>query len=283
MQKAKNFIGLLSIEKKAINELMWNEHDHCWYDLFLRSNAEEKENPLDVNIKYRVIALSNRTSVSNYLPLWANILPLEAPLPFPTDAKIQKSTITTVASSEKIETVQDQREQIIQSLLNSGLIQNAGIQCTNVHTGEQWDAPNAWPPLEHFLLMAILKSSIFVTDEGDRLEDREKADVSPPGETSRKSLEIVLSLVDAWLSSNYKGYQESGGYMYEKYNANISGARGEGGEYTPQVGFGWTNGVVLHLLLVIGLTFVATSSQLDQVTFFRSATTSNGLEELMYF
>ena len=36
--------------------------------------------------------------------------------------------------------------------------------------------------------------------------------------------------------------------MYEKYNAMVPGARGEGGEYYPQVGFGWTNGVVLHLL-----------------------------------
>lgn len=44
--------------------------------------------------------------------------------------------------------------------------------------------------------------------------------------------------------------------MYEKYDATKPGARGEGGEYTPQVGFGWTNGAVLHLLLILGKIFV---------------------------
>jgi len=36
--------------------------------------------------------------------------------------------------------------------------------------------------------------------------------------------------------------------MYEKYNAYEVGVGGGGGEYTPQVGFGWTNGVALYLL-----------------------------------
>ena len=36
--------------------------------------------------------------------------------------------------------------------------------------------------------------------------------------------------------------------MHEKYDATVPGKRGRGGEYTPQVGFGWTNGVVLWLL-----------------------------------
>ena len=36
--------------------------------------------------------------------------------------------------------------------------------------------------------------------------------------------------------------------MYEKMDASRPGERGGGGEYTPQVGFGWSNGVVLWLL-----------------------------------
>ena len=36
--------------------------------------------------------------------------------------------------------------------------------------------------------------------------------------------------------------------MYEKYSAVRPGASGSGGEYVPQTGFGWTNGVVLDLL-----------------------------------
>jgi hypothetical protein len=36
--------------------------------------------------------------------------------------------------------------------------------------------------------------------------------------------------------------------MYEKYNADKVGVGGEGGEYVPQAGFGWSNGVALVLL-----------------------------------
>lgn len=38
------------------------------------------------------------------------------------------------------------------------------------------------------------------------------------------------------------------GYMYEKYNAYEVGVGGGGGEYKPQIGFGWSNGVALVLL-----------------------------------
>ena len=34
----------------------------------------------------------------------------------------------------------------------------------------------------------------------------------------------------------------------KKYDATAPGQYGGGGEYTPQVGFGWSNGVVLWLL-----------------------------------
>ncbi len=36
--------------------------------------------------------------------------------------------------------------------------------------------------------------------------------------------------------------------MYEKYNAYKVGVGGGGGEYTPQIGFGWSNAVALILI-----------------------------------
>lgn len=36
--------------------------------------------------------------------------------------------------------------------------------------------------------------------------------------------------------------------MFEKYDAFVMGSGGGGGEYTPQIGFGWSNGVALVLL-----------------------------------
>ena len=43
--------------------------------------------------------------------------------------------------------------------------------------------------------------------------------------------------------------------MYEKYDAFEPGVGGGGGEYVPQVGFGWTNGVALDLLRKYGAEF----------------------------
>ena len=36
--------------------------------------------------------------------------------------------------------------------------------------------------------------------------------------------------------------------MYEKYNSELIGSAGQGGEYTVQEGFGWSNGVALYFI-----------------------------------
>jgi hypothetical protein len=40
--------------------------------------------------------------------------------------------------------------------------------------------------------------------------------------------------------------------MHEKYDCRFFGAIGRGGEYAPQTGFGWTNGVALAFLAKYG-------------------------------
>ena len=60
-------------------------------------------------------------------------------------------------------------------------------------------------------------------------------------------------LAAAWVGSNFVAWRRSG-FMFEKYDATRIGEGGGGGEYTPQTGFGWSNGVVLKLLAVYGAT-----------------------------
>jgi hypothetical protein len=55
------------------------------------------------------------------------------------------------------------------------------------------------------------------------------------------------SITENWLETCYKAYSSTG-YMFEKYNAFEMGIGGGGGEYTPQIGFGWSNGVALVML-----------------------------------
>lgn len=58
---------------------------------------------------------------------------------------------------------------------------------------------------------------------------------------------IAFEIAEKWVRSNYKAYIFSN-VMYEKYDMTNPGGRGGGGEYDNQIGFGWTNGIILELL-----------------------------------
>ncbi|XP_057324477.1 trehalase-like isoform X2 [Microplitis mediator] len=105
-----------------------------------------------------------------------------------------------------------------QIMLNLG-----GIPATFEHSGEQWDYPNAWPPLQYFVIMALDNS-------GDLHAQR-----------------LAYELSEIWVRSNYKAFKANNS-MFEKYDATVSGSGGGGGEYTVQLGFGWSNGLILDLL-----------------------------------
>ncbi|KYM96555.1 Trehalase [Cyphomyrmex costatus] len=91
------------------------------------------------------------------------------------------------------------------------------------YTGEQWDFPNAWPPLQSFVILGLHQTKV------------------------KQAVDLAKTLADRWLKSNYLGYDEYG-KMFEKYNSLHPGEGGGGGEYNVQDGFGWTNGIVFELL-----------------------------------
>jgi alpha,alpha-trehalase len=94
-----------------------------------------------------------------------------------------------------------------------------GFVTTLIASGQQWDAPNGWPPLQWLAI------------EGVRRYGR--ADVA---ERAR----------EGWLALNRRTYRATG-KMTEKYDVVDLRRRAGGGEYPTQDGFGWTNGVALAL------------------------------------
>jgi len=98
-----------------------------------------------------------------------------------------------------------------------------GRPASLINSGQQWDFPNAWAPLEYFFVEAL-----------ENLKN----------ETANKYAKIAAT---QWLENNYCSWLETD-KMYEKYNAETIGQEGHGGEYPVQDGFGWTNGVALYLL-----------------------------------
>lgn len=110
-----------------------------------------------------------------------------------------------------------------------------GIPSTFEHSGEQWDYPNAWPPLQYIVVMGL-------------------ADTGVP-EAVRYGTEIATK----WVRSNFEVWKQKAA-MLEKYDATIFGGYGGGGEYVLQTGFGWSNGVIMAMLNRWGDTLSAADS-----------------------
>ena len=100
------------------------------------------------------------------------------------------------------------------------LLKDGGFLTTPLQTGQQWDAPNGWAPLQWIAIIGLEKYGYF--DE------------------SRQSAE-------RWVKLNKTVFDRTGKLM-EKYNVTDLKLDAGGGEYPSQDGFGWTNGVLLALI-----------------------------------
>ena len=87
-------------------------------------------------------------------------------------------------------------------------------------TGQQWDSPNGWAPMQFIAYCGLQKYGYHIEAEAG---------------------------ASAWVENNLKVYSISG-RLLEKYNVEEKGAAGVGGEYVVQDGFGWTNAILLRLM-----------------------------------
>jgi alpha,alpha-trehalase len=94
-------------------------------------------------------------------------------------------------------------------------LKDGGVVTTNLRTGQQWDAPNGWAPLQYITIIGLRNYGI--TKLADTIKSR-------------------------WLNLNKKVYSRTA-KMVEKYDVMDISKFGGGGEYPNQDGFGWTNGV----------------------------------------
>jgi alpha,alpha-trehalase len=101
------------------------------------------------------------------------------------------------------------------------LLAPGGLATTEVSgSGEQWDRPNGWAPLQWMAIRGFGKYGH--ADLANEIETRWLELVSEVFERERK--------------------------LVEKYDLRSSAEHASGGEYPLQDGFGWTNGVVRRLL-----------------------------------
>lgn len=105
--------------------------------------------------------------------------------------------------------------------VRKSLLGKHGLLTTTIATGEQWDAPNGWAPLQWIAIKGLRG-------------------------LGQEALAGILA--NRWIAKNTSVYRESG-KLVEKYNVAADVTAG-GGEYPLQDGFGWTNGVLRKLLVM---------------------------------
>jgi alpha,alpha-trehalase len=118
----------------------------------------------------------------------------------------------------------DDEARAVAATLRAKLLAPGGLRTTLQTTGQQWDQPNGWAPLQYLAIEGLRKFG-----EAD----------------------LAHEIAERWIRRNAQGYADMG-VLVEKYDVERSQEThgemgGSGGEYTLQVGFGWTNGVLAKL------------------------------------
>jgi alpha,alpha-trehalase len=101
--------------------------------------------------------------------------------------------------------------------LGRDFLKPGGFVTTLVASGQQWDAPNGWPPLEWLTIEGLCRYN---------------------------QIDLAARAREGWLALNRRTYRSTG-KMTEKYDVVDINRSAGGGEYPTQDGFGWTNGVAL--------------------------------------
>lgn len=110
----------------------------------------------------------------------------------------------------------DQAE-AVKNRINQKFLRDGGVVTSLYKTGQQWDSPNGWAPLQ------------FITVKGL---------------TNYGHHDLARTIGERWMNVNEKVFKATG-KMMEKYNVEDMSLESGGGEYPNQDGFGWTNGVYL--------------------------------------
>ena len=190
VKKAEHYREAAVLRARAITSYLWSDDADRWKD----------KSPF----------LDTGPCASDYVPLWA----FSKLLSYINEAPLRAQILDHLSRASA-------------SLQKSPLVADGGVQTTLVKSGQQWDAPNAWAPLQFFLVDGL-----------SSLDDRNSMDLA-----QRIASSFLRTCFNVWKTS---------GFMHEKYNA-ASACAGGGGEYEPQIGFGWTNGVCLDFMINRGV------------------------------
>lgn len=112
----------------------------------------------------------------------------------------------------------DAEAQETAKIVRLSLLKAGGIVTTENETGQQWDKPNGWAPLQWITYKGLMNYGY---------------------------KHLAHEVRNRWMKVNKRVFHKTG-KMMEKYNVVDPYVKAGGGEYPLQDGFGWTNGVYMQ-------------------------------------
>ncbi len=166
--------------------------------------------------KYQFLAQNRKETIHHYL--WNETEGFYFDYDFVENK--QKNHLTLAAVFPLYFKISEQNQvQKIAEILETEFLKNGGLLTTIARTGQQWDSPNGWAPLQWMAYKGLL---------------------------NYKFSDLANKIRYNWLQLNQRVYEQTG-KMTEKYNVTDESLSASGGEYPNQDGFGWTNGVYLAM------------------------------------
>jgi len=187
----------------------------CHLEIVLAEAYHNKGNHSEAK-KYTQLSLARKEAIIKYC--WNK----EQGFFFDYDfaAQQQKQSLTLAAAFPLFfEVATHEQAKAVEKILHDKFLKPGGLTTTLLHSGQQWDAPNGWAPLQWIAYRGLRNYG---------LED------------------LANQLKTNWINVNLKVYANTG-KMTEKYDVWNKNGEASGGEYPNQDGFGWTNGVFLAM------------------------------------
>jgi alpha,alpha-trehalase len=175
----------------------------------------------DKDNQWRDLRIQNNTTPSKYAlvkrsavdssPYASNFIPLWA---YSIAVSLNNSTRSIAAA---------------QSLESSGLVEAGGVLVSlEQSSNQQWDWPNSFACVQ-----SLLFDGLIGTTSPDNLQARS----------------LASTILRRWVKSSLNNFLRDG-ILNEKNDGRVdTGISGRGGEYSPQVGFGWSIGVAIDFII----------------------------------
>lgn len=197
-----------------LNCLIWNLEKVISKAQGIAGNVQEQA-------RYQLLADNRKAAINRYL--WDESREFYFDYDFTALANTDHYTVAAATPLFFGLASELQAQQVAYTLEERFLVAGGLLTTLNV-TGQQWDAPNGWAPLQWIAITGL-------RNYGHH--------------------QLAAAVAERWIRLNRDVFNRTGKLM-EKYNVVDPTLPAGGGEYEGQDGFGWTNGVLVKLMQMYG-------------------------------